>query len=216
LETGLTQSTFDPTLYFQLDNQKLVGTVAVHIDNLAIAGEPWFVDELIKQLGAKFTIGADEDLHHFILLKINWDVDAQLVFLSQPHYIKDMRICFLGDSQLNVSTPTDNHFKLLVPRMPTDQPSSGPYNQLVGSHLWAAQCTRPDISFAVNRLSQFLRDPSEAHWQEAIRVLHYLVSTKDLCLWLGDVLTCAGYSDSDRAVWCAILVSSIKCGKRTN
>jgi hypothetical protein len=126
LEISLTQSTFYPTLYFQLNNQKIVGTVAVHVDDLAIAGEPWLVNKLIKQLGAKFTIGTDEDMHHFLLLKTDWDINAQLVFLSQLHYIEDMGIRFLGDSQLNVLTPTGVHFKLLVPRMPTDQPSSGP------------------------------------------------------------------------------------------
>jgi hypothetical protein len=51
----------------------------------------------------------------------------------------------------------------------------------------------------VNRLSQHLRDPSEAHWQAATRVLNYLVTTKDLRLRLGGELNCSGFSDSDWA-----------------
>jgi hypothetical protein len=51
----------------------------------------------------------------------------------------------------------------------------------------------------VNRLSQHLRDPSEAHWQAAVRVLNYLVTTKDLRLRLGGKLNCSGFSDSDWA-----------------
>lgn len=51
----------------------------------------------------------------------------------------------------------------------------------------------------VNRLSQHLRGPSEAHYRAALRVLHYLVSTKHLKLCLGGKLTLSGYSDSDWA-----------------
>ena len=51
----------------------------------------------------------------------------------------------------------------------------------------------------MNRLSQFLRDPSESHWRAAVRVLQYLISTKDLRLRLGGSLNCSGFSDSDWA-----------------
>ncbi|GKV51593.1 hypothetical protein SLEP1_g58230 [Rubroshorea leprosula] len=54
-----------------------------------------------------------------------------------------------------------------------------PYRQLVGSLQYLAR-TRPDISFAVNKLSQFLHAPSDVHWQAAKRILWYL---KD---WVGD------------------------------
>ncbi|PLW16428.1 hypothetical protein PCANC_18978 [Puccinia coronata f. sp. avenae] len=199
LSCGLTQSSFDPTLYFSLHKHKLRGTVAVHVNDLAVAGEPEFVDTLISKLSKQFTIGADQDLHHFLSLKVYRDVDGQLVYLSQAHYIDDMQQRFLGNSFVSVSTPTDANFRLLVPRKSEEPESSGLYNQLVGSLLWAAQCTRPDISFAVSKLLQFLRDPLDAHWTAALRVLNYLVSTKHLRLRLGGTLTCAGYSDSDWA-----------------
>jgi hypothetical protein len=60
LACNLTQSTFDPTLYFSLQGDHLVGTVCIHIDDLAVAAEPALVDTLIPALGSKFTIGADE------------------------------------------------------------------------------------------------------------------------------------------------------------
>jgi hypothetical protein len=101
-------------------------------------------------------------------LKVDWDVDARLVYLSQSHYIDDMQTCFLGTSHIPVATPMDANFKLLVPLLLHELPSSGSYNQLVGSLLWAAQCTHPDVLFAVNRLSQFLQDFSQAHWKAAL------------------------------------------------
>jgi hypothetical protein len=146
LKSGLTQSTFDPTLYFRLQNHDLLGAVAVHVDDLTIAGEPKFVDNLIVQLGRQFTIGADEELHHFLSLKVERNFDGHLVYLSQAHHINDMQACFLGDSSVKVPTPTNSNFRLLTTCLSDKQLSTGPYNQLVGSLLWDAQCTRPDIS----------------------------------------------------------------------
>jgi hypothetical protein len=117
--------------------------------------------------------------------------------MNQSHYINEMCTCFLGGKHTQVSTPTDAFFKSLHRCTVNEPPSSGPYNQLIGSMLWVSQCTRPDVSFAINRLSQHLRDPSDYHWAAAIRVLNYPVSTKNLKLCLGRQLTCSGYSDSD-------------------
>ncbi|GKV15778.1 hypothetical protein SLEP1_g26529 [Rubroshorea leprosula] len=48
-----------------------------------------------------------------------------------------------------------------------------PYRRLIGS-LQYLNLTRPDITFAVNRLSQFLHAPFDVHMQAAKRVLRYL------------------------------------------
>jgi transposase InsO family protein len=197
-ELGLTNSKYDPTLYFKVQNKQLVGALTTHVDDLAIVGEPDFVTNLIKSLGNKFDIGADSDLHHFLSLKFTRDRQQRLVYLNQSHYIEEIQEKFVTNV-VPVLTPTDSSFKLLRRRSTSDPPSSGPYNQLIGSLLWVSQCTRPDISFAVNKLSQHLRDPSEAHWQAAVRILNYLVSTKNLRLRLGGKLNCSGFSDSDWA-----------------
>ena len=53
------------------------------------------------------------------------------------------------------------------------------YQQLIGSLLYAQIGSRPDISFAVARLSQFASNPSPQHAHLAKYVLSYLNSTKD-------------------------------------
>jgi hypothetical protein len=196
---GLTQSKYDPTLYFQLSGGKLTAALTTHVDDLAIVGENKAVDSIILALGTKFQIGADEELHHFLSLKISRDTQNSHVFLNQSHYIEELCERFLSGKHVSVSNPVDSNFKDLRKRSPSDPKSSGPYNQIIGSLLWVSQCTRPDISFVVNRLSQHLRDPSEAHWHAAVRVLNYLVSTKNLKLRLGGKLDLSGYSDSDWA-----------------
>jgi hypothetical protein len=56
------------------------------------------------------------------------------------------------------------------------------YASLIGSLLYLANTTRPDIAYAVSVLSQFISDPSDDHWRGAKRVLRYLKSSVDLGL----------------------------------
>ena len=78
------------------------------------------------------------------------------------------------------------------------------YRQIFGA-LQYLTLTRPDICFAVNKLSQFMQSPSQLHWQAAKRILRYLKATifHGLFLRQSSSSTLAAYSDSD---WGAILM----------
>ena len=72
------------------------------------------------------------------------------------------------------------------------------YRELIGSLQYLSLATRPDITYAVNKLSQFLVNPGRAHLNAAMRVLRYLKGTKHHSLHLGGgVPVIAGFSDSD-------------------
>ena len=57
-----------------------------------------------------------------------------------------------------------------------------PYAQLVGSLMYLAIATRPDISYAVGLLGRFSSNLGLAHWKAAKHVLRYLKGTKDIKL----------------------------------
>lgn len=57
-----------------------------------------------------------------------------------------------------------------------------PYKQLIESLMYVALATRPDILYAVTKLSQFSSNPGRTHWLQAKRVLRYLAATKDVNL----------------------------------
>ena len=57
--------------------------------------------------------------------------------------------------------------------------SNIPYKEAIKSLMWAAVATRPDISFAVSLLSQFLKNPGEIHWKAVKRVMKYLNRMKN-------------------------------------
>ena len=50
------------------------------------------------------------------------------------------------------------------------------YRRVIGKLLYLT-ITRPDISFAVNRLSQFLSKPRVPHYKATMRILQYLKSS---------------------------------------
>ncbi|RVW25919.1 Retrovirus-related Pol polyprotein from transposon RE2 [Vitis vinifera] len=54
----------------------------------------------------------------------------------------------------------------------------GRYRRLVGK-LNYLTITRPDISFPVSVVSQFLQSPCDSHWDVVIRILRYIKSTPD-------------------------------------
>jgi hypothetical protein len=75
-----------------------------------------------------------------------------------------------------------------------------PYREAIGSLMYAAIATRPDITFAVSTLSQFLDNPGEAHWEGMKRIFRYLAGTKDRTLTYGEERhELLGYTDADGA-----------------
>ena len=74
------------------------------------------------------------------------------------------------------------------------------YRRVVGGlqHLWM---TRPDISFSVNKLSQFMHLSSEHHWGVVKRLLRYLNGTRSLGIRIlaNTPLTLHGFSYVDWA-----------------
>jgi hypothetical protein len=59
------------------------------------------------------------------------------------------------------------------------------YQRKVGSILFAAISTRPDIAFAASRLGRYNQNLDDSHHEAADRVIKYLYSTKNLCIRYG-------------------------------
>ena len=60
-----------------------------------------------------------------------------------------------------------------------------PYKEAIGSLMYAAIGSRPDIAFAVFYLSHFMQNPGTTHWEAVKRVIRYLKGTKDAKLTIG-------------------------------
>lgn len=171
----------------------------VHVDDISITGTDEVITNTTLAMRKKFEVSADKPLSHFLSLRVTRDLPSKLAFIYQAHYIADLLETHKIETR-QVKTPTTAPFKDLKPRMSSENPTTKPYASLIGGLLWVAQCTRPDVAFAVNRLSQFLKAPTDDHWRAAVRVLQYLECTKHKALQLGvPTLQVRAYSDSDWA-----------------
>nr|GEV62048.1 zinc finger, CCHC-type [Tanacetum cinerariifolium] len=71
------------------------------------------------------------------------------------------------------------------------------YSRAIGCLMYAMASTRPDIAYAVGRLSKFTSNPSRQHWKVITRIFKYLRGTKDYGLsYVGYPLVLEGYSDA--------------------
>ena len=75
------------------------------------------------------------------------------------------------------------------------------YQSVVGSLIYASICTRPDLTFAVRVLSQFMSKPGPEHWVGVKRVLRYVKGTINYGLKFvaSEDFVLKGYSDADWA-----------------
>ncbi|GKV44024.1 hypothetical protein SLEP1_g51255 [Rubroshorea leprosula] len=159
-------------------------------------GNPQLIDSLIQLISNTFSIKDLGYLTYF--LGVNAIFTPAGLFLSQAQYIRDLLDKFgMAEakpvSSLMATTPFQLHQGLKL-----SDPS--PYRRLVGS-LQYLNLTRPDITFAVNRLSQFLHAPSDVHMQAAKCVLRYLKGSifHGLLLHRQPLSPFHAFSDSDWA-----------------
>lgn len=99
----------------------------------------------------------------------------------------------------HVSTPMATSPKLTL-HSGTRLQDPTEYRSTIGSLQYLA-FTRPDLSFAVNRLSRYMHAPTSEHWNAVKRTLHYLAGTSDQGIMLrqGNSKALHAFSDADWA-----------------
>jgi hypothetical protein len=136
----------------------------------------------MSKIKSKYTVTRGEDLQWFLGIQILRDRTRRLIWLSQASYIK--KIAKLADSEQSCATPMTKDELFPFEGLATTA-SRRRYQRKIGSLMYAAVCTRLDISFAVSRLSRFLMNPGPEHHAAADRALLFLGSHKDYALQLG-------------------------------
>ncbi|CAM8917174.1 unnamed protein product [Rhodiola kirilowii] len=71
------------------------------------------------------------------------------------------------------------------------------YSQAIGCLMYTMMSTRPDIAYAVGKLSRYTSNPSNLHWEAIKRVLKYLKGTMNYSLvYASFPLFLEGYTDA--------------------
>ena len=100
--------------------------------------------------------------------------------MSISHYIEKILDKFNKDDHL-ARTPVDANLFLF--KNVYESISQLEYAQIIGSLMYLINCTRPDIAYAVSKLSRYTKNPGVEHWKAIIRVLRYLRYTRNIRLY---------------------------------
>ena len=195
---GFVQSIADPCIFICIINGHLT-IVAVHVDYLILLTETEEeIIDLKASLAVRFKMKDMGKLHYCLGVSIK-EKDGVLL-LSQEQYIKKILYKYNLQDCKPVSTPMDVNVKLVKDDGYSKPVDPVQYQSMVGSLIYAAIATRPDIAHAVNTLAKFNSSPNEAHRTAAKRVLRYLKGTLKLHLqYNANGEEMEGYSNADWA-----------------
>ena len=182
LQFGFKTSKADSSLFIY-NHESIICYFLVYVDDLVITGNnSKFVSSIVEQLGWKFSLKDMGSFHYFLGVEVLPTQDG--IFLSQHKYVRDLlsNTNMLGAKEVCTPLSTSTPLKLNDGTASFD---STEYKRVLGS-LQYLSLTRPDISFAVNKLSQFMHKPTQTHWTATKRLLRYLKQT----IFHGVQLTC--------------------------
>ena len=97
------------------------------------------------------------------------------IMLSQEHYVEKILKRFGHFDAKPVSTPYDVNTYLMKNR--DDPMGQAEYAQIIRSRMHIMNFSRPDIAYAVCRLSRYTHNPNNYHWSALARLMKYLRGT---------------------------------------
>ena len=207
IKIGFTRSQIDPCLYSKKSDSGSALYLALYVDDLIYAGDDQLITWFKTELGRRFKVTHDGAVHWILGIRVSRDRPKRTLHMTQELYLVDMLRKFNMSDCKPVQTPmeTTTHLsKAMSPTSPEErhEMTGKPYKELVGSLLYAANCTRPDLAFAVGVLCRHMEDPGIEHWKAAKRVLRYISGTTRMGLNFGEEtseLELTGFTDSDFA-----------------
>lgn len=173
LEQGFKQSASNNSLFIKVVGDSFIALL-VDVDDIVIASNnSKGVEDLKKFLDSQFKLTDPGDLKYF--LRIEVAKSSKGISLGQRHYALELLsdIGYLGCKTRR--TPLDPSVKLS--QFDGDLlDDRSKYRRLIGRLLYLT-ITRPDLSHAMNWLSQFFAKPCVPHLQAAFHMLQYVKST---------------------------------------
>ena len=190
----------DPCLYSRRDENGVV-FLAVWVDDSLLVGDSKAIDKAIQDLkGEGFVLKEDGSLDDYLSCEISMNEDKTIGWIHQPHLLTKMEKRFreLIKGLQSYKTPSapggaviKNHEGPVV-----DKDKHKTYRSGVGMLLYLVKHSRPDIANGVRELSKALVGPSEAAYKDMLRMVKFVLETKDLAIKLMPV-----FEDLDELVW---------------
>ena len=196
ISMGFTACVSDPCLFFRLSRNGRLLFIFLFVDDFQAGvhitdSAEWA--EYKAQLVARFNIKDLGESVWILGMRIRRDRQARTITLDQQLYVTKALSKFGMQQCKPAATPA------VAPsdaETASDAASGGAaeqsaaalkdlYMEIVGTLLYAAISTRPDIAYAVQMLTRHMQAPQQCHMVAARRVLRYLAGTKEKGLLFG-------------------------------
>ena len=208
-ECGFKENLVDPCLFTNFTKNGIV-LVGIYVDDCMVIGCDEDIEKVINGLkGYGFGLNVEEFLTDYLSCKVMMNQENVEVLIMQPHLLKGLEDKF-GEEVNNLSsyaTPGIPRFKVVksnnvVETVAMDKQSR--YRSGVEMLLYLIKYSRPDIANVVRELSKCMDGVNLAAYKEMLRVIKFVLDTKEYCLKLAPELEneewdMVSYSDSDWA-----------------
>jgi hypothetical protein len=193
---GFVVNDVDKCVYYRFGGGEGV-ILCLYVDDILIFGNNENVIKEVKDFLSNNFEMKDLGVADVILnIKLHREEGNGGISLVQNHYVEKVLNHF-GYSECSYApTPYDPSMSLRKnQRIARDQLR---YSQIIGSLMYLASAMRPDISYVVSKLSWFVSNPGEDHWQALKRVLRYLKGTMSYGIhYTGYPRVLEGYCDAN-------------------
>ena len=189
-EIGFAKVRCDHSIWiYQKDDVKII--IPVFVDDMTLASKSKEAIQRVKaELKARFKLRDLGPTTFLLGVGVERDRTNHILHLSQRQYIIDLLERYNHADCSPVGTPMDPGTKLTIEQAPStpeeiEQMKTVPYIHAVGSLMYLAVATRPDIAYAVGVLARFNSNPGKAHWNAVKHLFRYLKGTLDYKLTYG-------------------------------
>ena len=186
---------YDSALFLRRTDKGTI-LLLLYVDDMIITGDDLSgIQELKDFLSQQFEMKDLGHLSYFLGLEIIHSTDE--LYLTQTKYASEL----LSRVGLTDSKTVDTLVELNAHLTPSGgKPLSNPslYRRLVGNLVYLI-VTRPNISYAIHQVSQYLSTPRPTHYVAILRILRYLKDTlfHDLFYLAQSPLVLRAFSDAD-------------------
>lgn len=174
LHLGFSASKCDPSLFIFKDASHII-YLLVYADDIIIVGSfVTLVQQFTIKLHSNFSLKQLQKLDYFLGIEVK-SMDDGSILLTQSKYITDLLQKTKMAKVQPISSPMVSRWELT--KTGTNILSDPTlYRSMVGA-LQYSTITRPERSFVVNKVCQFLANPLETHWTTVKRILRFLKSS---------------------------------------
>lgn len=183
---------------FKHQNKQLF--ITVYVDDLAICGPNINdINDIKTELANIFDIKDLGPIKSYLGIQIERNMQKRTMHIHQTEYIHKILNKFNMHESKPASTPMDAKINLLISDQIAEEVDKKWYQSAIGSLLYAALGTRPDILYATITLGKYASNPSQTHISSVKRIFRYLRKYPNLGIEYSNNPYLIGYADSDYA-----------------